>query len=69
VASGLGYSDDTIADLLGRKGRGVTLRYVHRPDQALASAVEAISADVARQLVGENKAPQSHIDAELEFRT
>src|SRR5690606_21841116 len=42
VASGLGYSDGTIAGLLGHKGRGVTSRYVHRPDQALASAAEAV---------------------------
>ncbi|MEO5324283.1 site-specific integrase [Mesorhizobium sp. CC13] len=52
VASGLGYSDGTIAGLLGHKGRGVTSRYVHRPDQALLSAAEAISAEIARQLSG-----------------
>ena len=68
VASGLGYSDGTIAGLLGHKGRGVTSRYVHRPDQALASAAEAISADIARQLVGVNNASQRHLDAELERR-
>lgn len=59
VASGLGYSDGTIAGLLGHKGRGVTSRYVHRPDQALASAAEEISADIARQLAGENDASMS----------
>jgi integrase len=32
IASGLGYSDATIAGLLGHAGRSVTSRYVHRPD-------------------------------------
>lgn len=43
VASDLGYSDATIAGLLGHAGRGVTSRYVHRPDAALMSAAEAVS--------------------------
>jgi integrase len=47
VASGLGYSDGTIAGLLGHKGRGVTSRYIHRPDAALASAAEAVSLKIA----------------------
>lgn len=46
-ATDLGYSDATIAGLLGHKGRGVTSRYVHRPDSALAAAAEAISAGIA----------------------
>lgn len=50
VASGLGYSDGTIAGLLGHKGRGVTSRYVHRPDQALLSAAEAVSTEINARL-------------------
>lgn len=50
VASGLGYSDGTIAGLLGHKGRGVTSRYVHRPDQALASAAQAVCLEIQRQM-------------------
>ncbi|MCA0012908.1 site-specific integrase [Mesorhizobium sp. B292B1B] len=50
VASELGYSDGTIAGLLGHKGRGVTSRYIHRPDAALASAAEAVSNDVWRRM-------------------
>ncbi len=50
VASGLGYSDGTIAGLLGHKGRGVTSRYVHRPDQALISAAEEVSSAIATLL-------------------
>ena len=51
VASELGYSDATIAGLLGHKGRGVTSRYVHRPDQALASAAEQVSSILAAALM------------------
>ncbi|TIM22852.1 MAG: site-specific integrase [Mesorhizobium sp.] len=50
AASGLGYSDGTIAGLLGHKGRGVTSRYVHRPDQALASAADVVCEEIARYL-------------------
>lgn len=46
VASELGYSDGTIAGLLGHKGRGVTSRYIHRPDQALASAAQHVSGEL-----------------------
>lgn len=46
VASELGYSDGTIAGLLGHKGRGVTSRYIHRPDAALAAAAETTSAAI-----------------------
>ncbi|WP_352828074.1 site-specific integrase [Mesorhizobium sp. M0494] len=50
AASGLGYSDGTIAGLLGHKGRGLTSRYIHHPDQALASAAQAVGAQIARLL-------------------
>ncbi|RUU16293.1 hypothetical protein EOD10_10620, partial [Mesorhizobium sp. M7A.T.Ca.TU.009.01.3.2] len=51
-ASALGYSDGTIAGLLGHKGRGITSRYVHLPDKALASAAEAVSVDIYAALSG-----------------
>ncbi|MBZ9897286.1 site-specific integrase [Mesorhizobium sp. BR1-1-6] len=50
VASGLGYSDSTIAGLLGHKGRGVTSRYIHRPDAALASAAEAVAKEIFEKM-------------------
>lgn len=52
AATDLGYSDAAIAGLLGHKGRGVTSRYVHRPDSALAAAAEAISVRIAELLGG-----------------
>lgn len=51
VASGLGYSDATIAGLLGHKGRGVTSRYVHRPDKALVAAADAVSERIEQILL------------------
>lgn len=50
IASELGYSDATIAGLLGHKGRGVTSRYVHRPDAALAAAAEVVSRRVSETM-------------------
>jgi integrase len=50
VASELGYSDGTIAGMLGHKGRGVTSRYVHRPDSALALAAEEVSSEIWRRM-------------------
>ena len=47
IASECGYSDATIAGLLGHKGRGVTSRYVHRPDSALLSAAEGVCTTIA----------------------
>lgn len=41
-ASDLGYSDGTIGGLLGHKNRGVTSRYVHRPDNALIAAAKEV---------------------------
>lgn len=46
-ASDLGYSDGTIGGLLGHKGRGVTSRYVHRPDNALLAAAEEVCGHIA----------------------
>ncbi|MGQ9369059.1 tyrosine-type recombinase/integrase [Azospirillum sp. A39] len=50
IASERGYSDATIAGLLGHKGRGVTSRYVHRPDSALLSAAEDVCTTIAEAI-------------------
>lgn len=64
VASGLGYSDGTIGGLLGHKGRGITSRYVHRPDQAIASAAEAVCAAVLGSLRLSTEKPMPSPDEE-----
>lgn len=47
VAAGMGYSELTIAGLLGHSVPGVTARYAHVADSALVSAADAVSAKIA----------------------
>jgi hypothetical protein len=54
IAGDLGFSELTIAGLLGHSSRGVTQRYVHL-DAALAVAADQVSAEIARYLDGESK--------------
>ena len=51
VAGDLGFSELTIACLLGHAARGVTQGYVHM-GAALAAAADRVSADIARMLDG-----------------
>lgn len=50
VAGGLGYSEFTIAALLGHASRGITQRYIHI-DEPLRAAATAVS-DHTMQLLG-----------------
>lgn len=50
VAAELGYSELTIAGLIGHSTRGVTARYAHVPDSALVSAADAVSERIAQAL-------------------
>ncbi|HEX9323012.1 MAG TPA: integrase family protein [Xanthobacteraceae bacterium] len=51
VAANEGYSDATIAELLGHARRGVTARhYIRRPDAALIAAADKVSATIAAAL-------------------
>jgi integrase len=47
LASGLGYSEPTIAALIGHKGRSITSRYVHSADAVLLAAADAIAGKTA----------------------
>ena len=51
VAGDLGYSELTIAGLLGHSPRGVTQRYVHL-DKALVVAADEVSSEITRLLDG-----------------
>lgn len=51
VAGDLGFSELTIAGLLGHSPRGVTQRYVHL-DRALIMAADRVSSEIARILDG-----------------
>ena len=52
TAAELGYSELTIAGLLGHSLSGITARYAHMPDAALLSAADRVSARIAAALEG-----------------
>ncbi len=54
LAADLGYSESTIAALVGHKGRTVTSRYVHAADAVLLSAADAVANRTA-ELMGDEK--------------
>jgi integrase len=43
LAADLGYSEPTIAALVGHKGRSVTSRYIHSADAVLLAAADEIA--------------------------
>lgn len=43
LASDLGYSEATIAVLIGHKGASITSRYIHAADAVLMQATDAIA--------------------------
>jgi integrase len=55
LAADLGYSEPTIAALVGHKGRSITSRYVHSADAVLLAAADAVANRTA-ELMGEPKA-------------
>ncbi len=61
LASDLGYSEPTIAALVGHKGRSITSRYVHSADAVLLAAADAV-ADKTAELMGEASAPGQVIE-------
>jgi integrase len=54
LAGDLGYSEPTIAALVGHKGRSITSRYVHAADAVLLAAADAVANRTA-ELMGEQK--------------
>jgi integrase len=50
LAADLGYSEPTIAALIGHKGRTITSRYVHSADAVLLAAADAVSDRIAELL-------------------
>jgi integrase len=54
LAADLGYSEPTIAALVGHKGQTITSRYVHSADAVLLAAADAV-ADRTAALMGEGK--------------
>jgi integrase len=64
LAGDLGYSEPTIAALVGHKGRTITSRYVHAADAVLLAAADAV-ADKTAQLMGESKRAGTHTDTSI----
>ena len=56
TAAELGFSELTIAGLLGHTVPGVTARYAHLPDSALVAAADRVSARIAAALEGKASA-------------
>ena len=56
LAGDLGYSEPTIAALIGHKGRSITSRYVHTADTILLAASDAVANRTA-ELMGKKRAP------------
>jgi len=54
LAADLGYSEPTIAALIGHKGHTVTSRYVHSADTVLLAAADRVANETARRM-GDNK--------------
>ena len=62
VAAEMGYSELTIAGLLGHAANSVTSRYSHLPDRALVGAANRVSGQVARAM------QESEEKAVIQFR-
>lgn len=60
TAAEMGYSELTIAGLLGHRVPGVTARYAHVPDAALASAADTVTARIAAALDGKSEGAEDH---------
>jgi integrase len=52
LAADLGYSEPTIAALVGHKGRSITSRYVHSADAVLLAAADTVACRTA-ELMGD----------------
>lgn len=52
LAADLGYSEPTIAALVGHKGRSITSRYIHSADAVLLAAADAVANRTA-ELMGD----------------
>ena len=54
LAGDLGFSEPTIATLIGHKGHTITARYIHAADAVLLAAADAVANRTA-ELMGEAK--------------
>jgi integrase len=64
LAADLGYSEPTIAALVGHKGRSVTSRHIHSADAVLLGAADAV-ANRTLELMGEREGVANVVDFRL----
>jgi integrase len=58
LAADVGFSEPTIAALVGHKGHSITSRYVHSADAVLLAAADAVANEAALRM-GEARPPQN----------
>jgi len=58
TAAEMGFSELTIAGLLGHTVPGITARYAHVPDSALVAAADRVAARIASAMDGEEKSAE-----------
>ena len=68
AAAERGFSELTIAGLLGHSVPGVTARYAHVPDRALVAAADQVSKRIDRALAGEAGAEVIELDLQAGAR-
>jgi integrase len=68
AAAEMGFSELTIAGLLGHSVPGVTARYAHVPDRALVAAADQVSKRIDRALAGEAGAEVIELDPQAGAR-
>lgn len=59
IAAGMGYSELTIAGLLGHSAQGITARYAHVADKALIGAADSVSERIAELLRNSSRSRES----------
>jgi integrase len=57
LAGDIGYSEPTIAALIGHRGHTITSRYVHSADAVLLAAADAVAAETANRM-GETRSAE-----------
>jgi integrase len=57
VADGLGFTEPTIAAMLGHGRHSTTGRYIHHLDTALLAAADKVAGEIAAMMAGERIAP------------
>jgi len=55
VAADLGFSEPTIAALIGHKGGGITRRYIHSADAVLLEAANKVAGEVSRLMLAQGQ--------------